>query len=126
MKDRKQFISFEHSKKPTVFLGPLLFLLYVNDLQHASKVLNPIMFAEDINLFFPHSDINVLFEKANKVLTTVSNLLNANKLSLNVEKTNHSFFHNSSKKDNIPIELTNLNTNGLTVERESSKKDLEV
>ena len=126
MKDRKQFISFEHSKKPTVFLGPLLFLLYVNDLQHASKVLNPIMFAEDINLFFPHSDINVLFEKTNKVLTTVSNLLNANKLSLNVEKTNHSFFHNSSEKDNIPLELTNLNTNGLTVERESSKKDLEV
>ena len=136
LKDRQQFVSFEQNstKKVTVtcgvpqgsILGPLLFLLYVNDLHHASKVLNPIMFADDANLFFSHSDINILFEKMNKELTNVSNWFNANKLSLNVKKTKFSFFHKSSKKDNIPLRLPNLNINGFTIERESSIKFLGV
>ena len=76
LKDRIQFISFEHNstEKATVtysvpqwsILGPLLFLLYVNDLHHAWKVLNPIMFANETNLFFSHREINILFEKMNK------------------------------------------------------------
>ena len=38
-------------------LGPLLFLLYVNDLKNASNILNPIMFANDSNLFLTHKKI---------------------------------------------------------------------
>ena len=38
-------------------LGPLLFLVYVNDLPNASRLLDPIMFANDTNLFFNHKDI---------------------------------------------------------------------
>ena len=136
LKGRQQFISFENNstKKVTMtcgvpqgsILGPLLFLLYVNDLHHASKVLNPIMFADDTNLFFSRSDINLLFEKMNKELTNVSNWFNANKLSLNVKKSKFSFFHKSSKKDNIPLRLPNLNINGFTIERESLTKFLGV
>ena len=107
-------------------LGPLLFLLYVNDLHHASKILNPVMFADDTNLFFSHSDINHLFEKMNKELTNVSDWFNVNKLSLNVKKAKYSFFHKSSKKDNIRQRLPNLNINELTVECESSIKFLGV
>ena len=109
MKDRQQFVSLEHNstKKVTVtcglpqgsILGPLLLLLYVNDLHHASNILNPIMFAEDTNLFFSHSDI---------------------------KKTKFSFFHKSSKKDNIPLRLPNLNINAFTTERETSIKFLGV
>ena len=42
-------------------LGPLLFLLYVNDLKNASSVLDPIMFADDTNLFYTHSNIQNFF-----------------------------------------------------------------
>ena len=132
LKDRKQFVSFEHNstKKVTVtccvpqgsILGPLLFLLYVNESHHALKVLNPIIFLDDTNLFFSNSDTNILFEKMNKELTNVSNWLNANKLSLNVKKGKFSFFHKSSKTDNISLQLLNLNINGFANERESSIK----
>ena len=126
LKDRQQFVSFQHNstKKVTItcgvpqgsILAPLLFLFYVNGLHHASKVLNPIMFVEDTNLFFSHSDINILFEKMNKELTNVSNWFNANKLSLNVKKTKF-FFHKSSKTENkkILLRLPNLNINGFTI-----------
>ena len=93
---------------------------------HASKVLNPIMFAGDTNLFFSHSDINILFEKMNKELTNVSNWFNTNELSLNVKKAKFSFFHKSSRKDNIPLRLLNLNINAFTIERETSIKFLGV
>ena len=46
--------------------------------------------------------------------------------SLNVKKTKHSFFHKTSKKDNIPLRLPRIKVNGLTVERESSRKFQEV
>ena len=57
-----------------------------------------MIFADDTNLFFSHSDINVSFEKMNRELTNVSNWFNANKLSLNVKKTKYSFFHKITKK----------------------------
>ena len=41
-------------------LGPLLFLLYVNDLKNASSILDPIMFAYDTNLFYTHSNIQLM------------------------------------------------------------------
>ena len=106
-----------------MFLKDPSYDLYCS-LHHASKILNPIMFADVTNLFFSHSNTNILFEKMNKELTNVSNWFNANKLSLNYKKTKFSFFHKSSKKDNIPMRLPNLNVNGFTIERESSIKFL--
>ena len=41
--------------------GSLLFLLYVNDLQNGPSVLDPIMFADDTNLFYTNSNIQKLF-----------------------------------------------------------------
>ena len=40
------------------FLGPLLFILNVNELYKVSHVLKSIMFADDTNLFLPHRIIN--------------------------------------------------------------------
>ena len=46
-------------------LGPLLFLLYVNDLKNAINLLDAIMYADDTNLFLTHKDISYLSETAN-------------------------------------------------------------
>ena len=46
-------------------LGPFLFLIYVNDLQYASNLLDPIMFADDSNLFYTEENIKTLFDIVN-------------------------------------------------------------
>ena len=53
-------------------LGTLLFLLYVNDLKNASSVLDPIMFADDTNLFYTHSNIQKLFSTMNEKLASIN------------------------------------------------------
>ena len=68
-------------------LGPLFFILYINDLQACSNELEFILFADDNSIFFGHSDLNVLTSHLNDQLNNVSTWLKANKLSINVKKT---------------------------------------
>ena len=60
--NRQQYISYNNNKHSNILkikcgvpqgsiLGPLLFLLYINDMQNASRIFQPIMFADDTNLF---------------------------------------------------------------------------
>ena len=67
-------------------LGPLIFLLYINDIQFLSKE-NILSFADDTTVLVSSSDRNELFEKANRILTKIHNYFTANKLLLNIEQT---------------------------------------
>ena len=67
-------------------LGPLLFLIYVNDFDLASKFKH-VMFADDTNLFHSDENITELFQQMNKELKRVSTWFKANKLSFNIDKT---------------------------------------
>ena len=53
-------------------LGSLLFLLYINDLKNASSVLDLIMFADNTNLFYTHSNIQKLFATMNEQLASIN------------------------------------------------------
>ena len=66
-------------------LGPLLFLLYVNDLNQAIKFCKVHHFADDTNLFCLSNSIQKLKKLVNADLKHLLNWLNANKISLNVE-----------------------------------------
>ena len=79
-------------------LGPLLFLLYVNDLPNSSNALVSIIFADDTNFFFEHSNINTLFKTVNDELVKTNEWFSADKLSLNVEKTFQQSFHCSTNQ----------------------------
>ena len=46
-------------------LGPLLLLLYVNNLKNATNLSDPAIYADDTNLFLTHKDISYLFETTN-------------------------------------------------------------
>ena len=101
-------------------LGPLLFLIYVNDFCNASDILDPIMFADDTNLFLSHQNINILFNKFNEELQKIEIWFKANKLSLNGKKTKYALFHKSSAKDDLPLKLPILKISGKKIERETA------
>ena len=104
-------------------LGPLLFLVYVNNLSNVSCLLDPIMFADDTNLFFNHKGIKHLFADVNNELVNIKDWFTANKLSLNVEKAKYSFFHKPSKKYEIPLRLPKLTINNYEIQRKESIKE---
>ena len=81
-------------------MGPLLFLLYVNDL-HNSSALDPIIFSDNTNLFYEYKGLKNLFSLVNQELQKISKWFEVNKLSLNVGKTKYSFCHKPSRKDDI-------------------------
>ena len=81
-------------------LGPLLFLIYINDIYRSSKLLNFHLFADDTSIFFSDRDPKTIEKTMNQELSCVSNWLNANKLSLNVSKSSFILFHPPQKKVN--------------------------
>ena len=69
-------------------LGPLLFLIYINDLPNISKVLNFYLFADDTNIYYEAESLNKLETIINKELKKLHTWLIVNRLSLNIDKTN--------------------------------------
>ena len=81
-------------------LGPLLFLIFINDLPNVSKKLTFYVFADDTNIYYESKNVSDLTRLLNKELRSVKKWLDANKLSLNIAKTNYIIFHSPSV--NIP------------------------
>ena len=79
-------------------LGPLLFLIYVNDIYKSSKILPFVLFADDTNIFHSHKDIKILNETLNNEKNKVFLWLQANKLSLNIKKTQTIVFKTRKKQ----------------------------
>ena len=63
-------------------LGPILFLLYINDIQYSSNILKFYLFADDTSTTSSHNDLLFIEEVYNKELKNVSEWLKANKLHL--------------------------------------------
>ena len=89
-----------------------------SDLCNASDILDPIMFADDTNLFLSHQNINILFNKFNEELQKIETWFKANTLSLKSKKTKYALFHKSSAKDDIPLKLPILKISGKKIQRE--------
>ena len=79
-------------------LGPLLFLIYVNDMHRSSKKFDFYLFADDTNLLYAEKDLNKLEVIVNEELLKLCEWLNSNKLSLNVSKSNFVIFHPYQRK----------------------------
>jgi hypothetical protein len=103
-------------------LGPLLFILYINDIVNCSKLLHFILFADDTNLFYSHRDLNYLCTTINAELNKLNIWFSANRLSLNVKKTNYIMF--GSKPMCTNVSQFKLFIDDISIERAESTKFL--
>ena len=119
---REQYVDFEGVSSTKKFiscgvpqgsiLGPLLFLLYINDIANVSSLLFSLLFADDSNMFLSGKDPNELIRIMNTEIDKTIKWLNINKLTLNVKKTHYMIFRKTKNK----LQLTeSLAINGETI-----------
>ena len=88
-----------------LFLVLYFFTLYVNDLNNAS-ILDVILFADDTNLFISHNDLVYLINTLNTELNKLSTWFAANRLSLNLSKTNVMVFKPWKKTQSFEFQVS--------------------
>jgi hypothetical protein len=86
-------------------LGPLLFLLYINDIQNCSDVVSFVLFADDTNAFYSNSSINIAKEAMQREMNEILKWLSTNKLSINTTKTKLILFRARNKKQLTEIDI---------------------
>ena len=68
-------------------LGPILFILYINDLPKINPNITCLLYADDAAIVIKEKNVKELQDKVNEVMPLLSNWFSANQLSLNVSKT---------------------------------------
>ena len=87
-------------------LGPILFLVYINDIVNTSEIFKFVIYADDTTLFLKDKNLDSLHSKLNLELNNVKSWVHANKLIINVSKTSFIFFQNRSVNNPInPVSL---------------------
>ena len=129
LSNRKQFVCVDGIKSDLLditngvpqgsVLGPLLFLLYINDLVYSqckctsrtcmsncTETASFILFADDTNLFVNGNDIISVASKTNLIISNIKRYLEANYLHINIKKSN--FIHFTSPRSKKEKFGTNL------------------
>ena len=104
-------------------LGPLLFLVFINDLPAVCKKLKFYLYADDTNIYFESDSLDLLEKTMNKELRKVDKWLTTNRLALNVDKSHFVLFHSSS---NIPHRKIRIKIRNKRITEENDVKFLGV
>ena len=116
LKDRTHFVCYNGVNSSTAILnvgvpqgsilGPLLFLIYINDICESNNLANFTLFADDTTILFQNASLDNLISNVETIFPDVVNWLQANKLSLNMTKTKAVLFDNSTSNQRTALNLT--------------------
>ena len=105
-------------------IGPLLFLIYINDLPNCLSLGFPRMYTDDTNVTFAASDMLGLETQINTELKSINLWLRANKLSLNVAKTEFMVISSRQKLQSLNDKTVNINVEGVKINQTDHSKAL--
>ena len=116
LKDRYQFVKLDNEKSTISLieygvpqgsiLGPLLFLLYINDLPSATNLFVKL-YADDTFLCAQNKDIKLLENEVNIELNKIYDWMSSNKLTLNISKSKYMIITNKRKTEPVAIKINN-------------------
>ena len=132
LSERSQYVVYDSKQSKTQIvkcgvpqgsiLGPLLFIIYINNICNASELLFSILYADDTSVQISGNDITYLFSSMNAELELLSRWLKSNKLSLNAQNTFYLVYHRARIKDHD----LSMRIDGSTLNRSSNIKYLGV
>ena len=139
LSNRKQFVDVLNVKSdelPVEFgvpqgsvLGPLLFILYINDICNITSLGKFVLFADDTNIFVAADSKNEVYDMANKILQAVNKYMIVNLLHINVKKCCYMYFSPNKRTNNeldADIDSYYLSMNNKVINRVSQTKFLGV
>ena len=134
LSNRQQFTSINGTNSDTQpvscgvpqgsVLGPILFLIYVNDMANAVSNGNIRLFADDTGLYIAHKNIDNLTTLAKNEMSSLFKWCQINKLTVNYSKTCFLLYHTKNKP--VPVNFDHIDVDGIRIERSYSVKYLGV
>ena len=117
LSDRKQFVSVNGTDSTEKLirygvpqgsvLGPLLFIIYINDIPDIAKLAKFILYADDANILISANTIEEINDQLISLTTTLLKWVNSNGLVLNLDKTSYMIFSRSTVDLPRPLIISN-------------------
>ena len=95
------FLRIEYGVPQGSILGPILFILCINDLPRVSTKLKFLLYVDDTNIIYENTDANAIIKTINMEMPNIMECFKSNELHINVNKTVAMLFHTRQKRVNI-------------------------